>query len=128
MPLKILTVDDSKVVRMIVTRSFKNYDCQIVEAANGAEGLAAAARENPGFIILDVTMPVMDGLTMLGRLRADPALSHIPVVMLTAESSQENIAQADRLGISGYVPKPFKEEQLLEQARRAVTLAPKVAA
>ena len=128
MPLKILTVDDSRLVRMLVTRAFKPYDCQIIEASNGAEGLDAVTRERPDFVILDVTMPVMDGLQMLGRLRTDAASKSLPVLMLTAESSQENIAKADQLGISGYVAKPFKEDQLVEQAKRAVPLKLKGAA
>jgi two-component system cell cycle response regulator len=128
MSLKILTVDDSRVVRMIVSRAFKNYDCQIIEASNGAEGLDLVAREHPDCIILDVTMPVLDGLQMLTKLRADAASVNIPVVMLTAESSQENIAKADQLGISGYVAKPFKEDQLVEKVRRAAPLQLKAAA
>jgi len=73
MATKILSVDDSRTIRMIVGRTFKPYDCQICEAGNGEEGLAAAAREKPDLIILDVTMPVMDGVTMLGKLKEDPA-------------------------------------------------------
>jgi CheY-like chemotaxis protein len=125
---KILTVDDSKVVRIMVTRALKPYDCNIVEAVNGAEGLEAAAREKPDLIILDVTMPVMTGLEMLTKLRLDDALKSIPVLMLTAESAQENIAKADSLGISGYVAKPFKEDQLVDKVKVAIPLAPKPAA
>ena len=128
MTTKILTVDDSKVVRMIVARALKSFDCQVFEAANGAEALDVARRERPGLVILDVTMPVMTGLEMLSQLRREPDIQSTPVVMLTAESSQENIAQADELGISGYVAKPFKEEQLLEKVRQAVPLEPRVAA
>ncbi|MCF7765339.1 MAG: response regulator [Verrucomicrobia bacterium] len=125
---KILTVDDSKVVRIMVTRALKPYDCVIVEAVNGAEGLEAAAREKPDLIILDVTMPVMTGLEMLTNLRLDPALKVIPVIMLTAESAQENIAKADSLGISGYVAKPFKEDQLVDKVKAAIPMVAKPAA
>ncbi|MSU60936.1 MAG: response regulator [Pedosphaera sp.] len=122
MAFKILTVDDGKVVRIMVGRALKPFNCEIVEAVNGAEGLAAAAREKPDLILLDVTMPIMDGLEMLGRLRADPNLKSIPVIMLTAESAQENIAHADSLGISGYVPKPFKESQLVDKVKAVLAL------
>lgn len=127
MPTKILTVDDSKVVRIMVSRALKPFDCTIIEATNGAEGMEAAARENPDLVILDVTMPVMTGLEMLRQLRAGEATKSIPVVMLTAESAQENIAKADALGINGYVAKPFKEEQLVEKVKAAVALVPKPA-
>ena len=127
MATKILSVDDSRTIRMIVSRTFKPYDCQIVEAGNGEEGLAAAAREQPDLIILDVTMPVMDGVTMLGKLKADPALKTIPVIMLTAESGRENVLQIAKLGVRDYLVKPFKEDQLIEKAGRIVTLQKKPA-
>jgi two-component system cell cycle response regulator len=128
MATKILSVDDSRTIRMIVGRTFKPYDCQICEAGNGEEGLAAAAREKPDLIILDVTMPVMDGVTMLGKLKEDPALKTIPVIMLTAESGRENVLQIAKLGVRDYLVKPFKEEQLIEKASRIVTLQKKPAA
>ncbi len=84
--------------------------------------------KKPDLIILDVTMPVMTGLEMLTKLRLDDALKSIPVLMLTAESAQENIAKADSLGISGYVAKPFKEDQLVDKVKVAIPLAPKPAA
>jgi two-component system cell cycle response regulator len=128
MATKILSVDDSRTIRMIVGRTFKPYDCQIVEAGNGEEGLVAAAREKPDLIILDVTMPVMDGVTMLSKLKEDPALKTIPVIMLTAESGRENVLQIAKLGVRDYLVKPFKEEQLIEKAGRIVTLQKRPAA
>jgi two-component system cell cycle response regulator len=128
MATKILSVDDSRTIRMIVGRTFKPYDCQIVEAGNGEEGLVAAAREKPDLIILDVTMPVMDGVTMLSKLKEVPALKTIPVIMLTAESGRENVLQIAKLGVRDYLVKPFKEEQLIEKAGRIVTLQKRPAA
>lgn len=128
MAVKILSVDDSRTIRLIVGRAFKPYDCTVVEAANGEEGLAAAAREQPDLIILDVTMPVMDGVTMLTQLKADAALKAIPVIMLTAESGRENVLHIARLGVRDYLVKPFKEDQLIEKAGRVVTLLKKPAA
>ena len=88
MATKILTVDDSKTIRLIVAKAFKPFDCQIVEAASGVEGLEVAAREKPDIILLDVTMPVMDGFEMLTKLKADDALKGIPasgsVVLLSS--------------------------------------------
>lgn len=128
MATKILSVDDSKTIRMIVARSFRSYDCTIVEAANGEEGLAVAAREKPDLIILDITMPVMDGVTMLGKLRENEELKGIPVIMLTAESSRENVTQLAKMGVRDYLVKPFKEDQLLEKVGRVVSLQPKAIA
>lgn len=128
MPIKILSVDDSRTIRLIVGRAFLPYDCQMCEASNGEEGLAVAAREKPDLIILDVTMPVMDGVTMLTKLKEDPELKAIPVVMLTAESGRENVLQIAKLGVRDYLVKPFKENQLIEKAGRIVNLQKKAAA
>jgi two-component system cell cycle response regulator len=125
MPIKILSVDDSRTIRLIVAKAFRPYECQVCEATNGEEGLAAAAREKPDLIFLDVTMPVMDGVTMLTKLKEDEALKAIPVIMLTAESGRDNVLHIARLGVRDYLVKPFKEEQLLEKAGRIVTLQKK---
>jgi len=103
---KILSVDDSRTVRMIIQRAFRPFDCTVVEGANGEEGLAAASSEAPDLIILDITMPVMDGVTMLTQLKANPLLKDIPVIMLTAEHGQENVANIVKLGVKDYLVKP----------------------
>ena len=124
MRYKILTVDDSKTVRIIVRKAFKTYDCEILEAGNGVEGLAIAAKENPDLILLDVTMPVMDGVEMLTKLKADPALKGIPVMMLTAEGGRDNVLKIAKIGVRDYLVKPFKEDVLIEKAGRIIDLKP----
>jgi len=119
---KILSVDDSKAVRMSLSRLFSPFACELYEAVNGQEGLEVAARERPDLIILDYNMPVMNGVSMLQRLREDAELRRTPVIMLTTESSVENIAMVARLGVRDYVTKPFNEELLLAKAARVVSL------
>lgn len=128
MGTKILTVDDSKTIRLIVARAFKTYDVEILEAANGVEGLAVASREKPDIIILDFTMPVMDGLEMLSKLKGNPDTKPIPVVMLTAEAGRENVTKIAKMGVRDYLVKPFKEELIIERVGRIVELMPKGAA
>ena len=74
MALRILTVDDSKTIRMIVKKTFRPYDCVLYEGENGIEGLAVASRENPDLIVLDITMPVMSGIEMLEKLKSEPII------------------------------------------------------
>lgn len=124
MRYKILTVDDSKTVRIIVRKAFKSYDCDILEAGNGVEGLAVAAKEQPDLILLDITMPVMDGVEMLTKLKADPQLKAIPVMMLTAEGGRDNVLKIAKIGIRDYIVKPFKEDILIEKAGRIIDLKP----
>jgi two-component system cell cycle response regulator len=125
MPIKILSVDDSRTIRMIVGKAFRPYEVQLFEATNGEEGLAAAQRETPDLVILDVTMPVMDGVTMLTKLKENPVTKAIPVIMLTAESGRDNVLQIAKIGVRDYLVKPFKEEQLIEKAGRIVALQKK---
>jgi CheY-like chemotaxis protein len=124
MALKILTVDDSKTIRMVMKKAFKPYDCEIFEGENGVEGLAIANRERPDLIFLDITMPIMDGTEMLDKLKGEPTLQDIPVIMLTAESGHENVMQILKLGVKDYVVKPFKGEELIERAKKIIPLKP----
>lgn len=126
--MKILSVDDSKTIRLIVKRTFSPYDCTVLEACNGEEGLATAAAQKPDLIVLDITMPVMDGVTMLTKLKESPDLKSIPVIMLTAESGRENVAYIAKLGVRDYLVKPFQDAQLIEKVQRVIPLQPKPAA
>lgn len=107
---KVLTIDDSKVVRSMVMRHLQPYGCQVVEATNGQEGVEAAKQHQPDLVLLDVTMPVMDGKQALAAMRADAATKAIPVIMLTAESGRELVMEIVKLGVSGYIVKPFQKE------------------
>jgi CheY-like chemotaxis protein len=122
MTVKVLTVDDSKTIRMIVKKALKQFDCELFEAENGVEGLSAAAKVHPDLIVLDITMPVMTGIEMLEKLKEDSVLKDIPVIMLTAESGKDNVMQIVKMGVKDYIVKPFKGEQLVERARKNVNL------
>ena len=128
MSVKILTVDDSKTIRLIVARAFKPFDCMVLEADNGGIGLAVASREKPDIILLDYTMPVMDGFEVLARLRSDPNLKATPVIMLTAEAGRDTVIKIAQLGVRDYLIKPFKGELLIERVGRVVNLKPTAAA
>jgi two-component system cell cycle response regulator len=107
---KVLTVDDSKVVRSMVSRHLQPYGCEVIEAANGQEGVEAARANRPDLILLDVTMPVMDGRQCLAEIRKDAATKAIPVIMLTAESGRELVVEIAKLGVNGYIVKPFQKD------------------
>jgi len=127
MALKVLTVDDSKTIRMIVKKAFKPFECDLFEAENGQQGLEVARKEKPDLIVLDITMPVMNGVEMLGHLKKDPDLKATPVIMLTAESGKENVLEIVKMGVSDYMVKPFKGEQLLDRVNKILTLEAKPA-
>jgi CheY-like chemotaxis protein len=117
---RILLVDDSKATRAIVAKMLGAYECEILEAANGALGLEAARQGAPDLIILDMTMPVMNGVETLRALQADESLRKIPVIMLTANSNPEEMDQMKALGAVDYITKTQKPRLILE---RAISLA-----
>ena len=119
---KILSVDDSRTMRMMVKRAFRNFQCELFEAADGAEGLAAAIANKPDLIVLDYNMPVMDGVTMLRNMRENAELKRTPVIMLSAEDSNEIISTVARLGVRDYIIKPFEDENLLSKVTRIINL------
>jgi len=123
---RILSIDDSKTIRLLLARLFRPFACEMLEAANGEEGLAVASRATPDLIILDYNMPVMDGITMLRKMREDPGLKRTPVIMLTADSGLQSLATVARLGVRDYVTKPFREEELLAKAGRIIPLISRV--
>lgn len=117
---KVLTVDDSKVVRSMVTRHLQPYGCEVVEATNGQEGVDAAKQHQPDLILLDVTMPVMDGKQALAAIRADAATKALPVIMLTAESGRELVMEIVKLGVTGYIVKPFQKESFDKEVSKVL--------
>lgn len=125
MTLKVLTVDDSKTIRMIVKKAFKTFECDLFEAENGHQGLEVARKERPDLIVLDITMPVMNGTEMLDKLKKDPDLKNTHVIMLTAESGKENVLEIVKMGVTDYMVKPFKGEQLIDRVTKILTLEPK---
>jgi DNA-binding response OmpR family regulator len=106
----ILTVDDSRAIRAIVAKQVKDLGFDVVEAEDGIQGLDALGAHQVDLVLLDVTMPNMDGPTMLEKLRESG--NQVPVIMLTSEAKRSTVAGAMRLGISDYILKPFKPEEL----------------
>jgi two-component system chemotaxis response regulator CheY len=113
---KFLVVDDFSTMRRIVRNLLKELGyVNVDEAEDGSMALAKLRSEQFDFVISDWNMPVMDGLAMLQIIRADAALSKLPVLMVTAEAKKENIIAAAQAGASGYVVKPFTAATLDEK-------------
>ena len=102
----ILTIDDAKAVRLLAERALSAFDCEATEAANGFNGLFAIERARPDLILLDISMPVMDGLEMLRRLKITPEIADIPVIMLASRADHAVIPELAARGACGTLMKP----------------------
>lgn len=122
--MKILLVDDSRATRAMVGKGLRKYHCELLEGSNGLECLEIAARELPAMIVLDVTMPMLDGVETLKRLKADPYLSAIPVVMLTANCNPDEVEHVLSLGAAAYVGKVQKPSAVVEKIAELIALEP----
>jgi two-component system chemotaxis response regulator CheY len=116
--MDVLIVDDSAAIRKILQRVLKQADVQlnlVYEAGDGAEALLSLSKQKVDLILSDINMPNMDGLELLGKLKADPALKDVPVIMVSTEGSQTKVLEAVQLGAAGYVRKPFTPDQIKEK-------------
>jgi len=113
MSKKVLSIDDSKMVHLVVTKTLKPLGLEVITATNGEEGVGRALADKPDLILLDATMPVMDGLTTLGKLKEGADTRGIPVIMLSADSCRENREKARQLGAVNFISKPFTADTLL---------------
>lgn len=116
---KVLIVDDSETIRLEVRRALAAGGFQVLEARDGVDGLrVATANPDLSLLILDVNMPVMNGLEMLERLREDAAIAAIPVLLMTTEAEASLIARAKAAGAKGWLVKPMGGEMLLKAVER----------
>ena len=112
-----LVVDDSKAVRMILARTLKELGYEVREAANGREALEVLAAEKNAvqLALVDWNMPEINGLELLQRIRLNPELSSLKVIMVTTETELDQMAAALEAGANEYVMKPFTKDILLEK-------------
>lgn len=119
---RILTVDDSRPIRMIVSKAMTELGFEIGEAEDGNDGLKKLAEKPCDLVILDVTMPNLDGPGMLAKMREQG--DKTPVLMLTSESKTSIVATLMKMGIQDYVLKPFKADELRAKVLKALKLPP----
>ncbi|MFA6961476.1 MAG: response regulator [Opitutaceae bacterium] len=109
----ILVIDDSKAVRIIVKKALSPFDCTVNEATNGFTGLFAMERIFPQLLMIDVSMPTMDGIEMLTMIKSHAELKRIPVIMLTSSTDHKVLPKITALGVEAMLKKPFTDEALV---------------
>ncbi len=127
MDSQILVVDDSAAIRKILQRVLRQTGMSIGtihEAGDGHEGLEILKLHKIDLILSDINMPRMDGLQFLAAVKSSPERRHVPMVMITTEGGETKVAEAVRLGASGYVRKPFTADQIKEKLVGFLEVAP----
>ena len=116
----ILVVEDTEDNRQILRDLLGAAGYTLVEAVDGAEGVAKAAEHKPDLILMDIQLPVMDGYEATRRIKADPALKSIPVIAVTSYALSGDEAKARDAGCDGYIAKPFSPRQMLAKVREII--------
>lgn len=116
----VLSVDDSASVRQMVKLTLGGAGYNVVQAGDGAEGLAKAQEAPVDLVVTDLNMPVMNGLDLIRALRKLPAYKGVPILFLTTESDAAMKAEAKSAGATGWITKPFQQEQLLNVVRKVI--------
>lgn len=116
----ILIADDEPLLIELLQFRLTGRGYRVAVAKDGREALAGLQAERPAAVVLDAMMPIHDGFEVLRRIRANPALADIPVIMLTARRSEQDVVGALELGANEYLVKPFIPEELLARLGRLV--------
>ena len=118
MTKRILVVEDQEDLRGVLRDLFKSSGYTVIEAVDGAAGVASAKTDHPDIILMDIQMPVMDGYEATRQIKADPNLTSIPIVAVSSFAMKGDEEKARGAGCDDYVTKPYSPIQLLRMVRR----------
>jgi len=104
---RILVIDDDAVQRVLLNAVFRKQGLEVLQAANGQEGIRLAREQMPDLIVSDVNLPEMDGFAILDNLRKEPITATIPFIIITANPNEADQRRARESGANGYLPKPI---------------------
>jgi two-component system chemotaxis response regulator CheY len=117
--MKILVVDDFATMRRIIKNTLQQLGyTNIEEAQNGYQAMSAIRKGGVQFVISDWNMPVMDGLELVTKIRSEPTLKNLPILMVTAEAERDKVIAAVKAGVNNYIVKPFTPETLKEKIEK----------
>ena len=117
MTKRILVIEDTEDNRQIIGDLLNSAGYELIEALDGLEGVAAAEREHPDLILMDIQLPGIDGYEATRRIRAVLALAAVPIIAVTSYALSGDEAKTRAAGCDGYVAKPFSPRQLLAKIR-----------
>lgn len=123
--LRVLVVDDSELQILFEQALLADENVEIFVARNGAEAIESARRDKPDLILLDIVMPVMDGIEAARHIRDDPDTCDIPIIMVTSQTEEEYMEDAFVGGCNDYVTKPVRKDELLAKVRSLTGYIPR---
>jgi two-component system chemotaxis response regulator CheY len=116
----ILSVDDSASIRQMVKLTLSGAGYDVIQANDGAEGLEKAKGAKVDMVMTDLNMPVMNGLALIKELRKLPAYQGVPILFLTTESDASLKSEAKAAGATGWITKPFQQDQLISVVKKVL--------
>lgn len=114
-PLLVLVVDDSVTVRKVTSRLLERNGMNVITAKDGVDAMSVLEEHTPDLMLLDIEMPRMDGFEVATRVRNDPRLKDLPIIMITSRTGQKHQNRAMAIGVNDYLGKPYQESVLLER-------------
>ena len=114
---KVLVVDDDPSISRLIAMALSSNGYEVFEALNGIKGYKVARREKPDVVLLDIMMPDVDGYEVFRRIKLDPTTNEIPIVFVSAKSSDDDVNKGLSMGANAYITKPFEISRLLEKVR-----------
>ena len=117
---KVLIVDDEPDILTLVTAGLRQSGYEILVASDGLEGLEKAQGGKPDLILVDVSMPRMNGFQMVQLLRMDESLKRVPIIVITASRQKDEAAWREQVGVTLFVLKPFEPQELLGKVQEAL--------
>lgn len=115
--IKLLAIDDDPIIRTLIKKTFSNLGFEVLTASDGFEGIHATITQKPALILLDIMMPIVDGLEVLKRIKEVPEVSKIPIIMFTAVAESKMVVESSKLGADDYIIKPFQSSILITKVR-----------
>jgi len=120
----VLVVDDSRSMRMFITKTLEDAGYSCDQAEDGNQGLLKCLKHRYQLVLSDYDMPGVNGMNFVTRLRAAEKTRDIPIIMITARGDAESVREAVKVGLNGYIVKPFQAPQLLAKVRSLLPLRP----
>jgi len=121
---KLLLAEDDEFSRDMLMRRLQRQGFEVITAADGREALLAARQNRPDLILMDLDMPVLDGKAAMRSLKTDPRTAKIPIIVLTAHTSPESVAEAVEAGCHSYEAKPVVVRRLVERIQEVLGPVP----